>query len=207
MVSTLTAGQARRSSTASLSTFRYHFLFSYIIIYIIPTCFIPTVICSYRICDVMKYLYFVTYLSSLSLCNFLGIEFVLLQVALPIKSISLYFPTKIHTELSITWPILGESAKNNIKYRHFLYSVCHCFTPLCVLQRYYWYKRNTVIWSEIRPFPIDIDYMVQEAIETLRPTLHLCESYDEAAEAADQLDTQFRAKLGELYFGFCSFSS
>ena len=49
----------------------------------------------------------------------------------------------------------------------------------------------------MRPFPIDIDYMVQEAIETLRPTLHLCESYDEAAEAADQLDTQFRAKLGE----------
>ena len=108
VVSTLTAGQARRSSTASLSTFRYHCLFSYIIIYIIPTCFIPTVICSYRICDVMKYLYFVTYLSSLSLCNFLCIEFVLLQVALPIKSISLYLPTKIHTELSITWSILGD---------------------------------------------------------------------------------------------------
>ena len=47
--------------------------------------------------------------------------------------------------------------------------------------------------------------MVQEAIETLRPTLHLCESYDEAAEAADQLDTQFRAKLGEPRLGFVHF--
>ena len=47
--------------------------------------------------------------------------------------------------------------------------------------------------------------MVQEAIETLRPTLHLCESYDEAAEAADQLDTQFRAKLGEPRLGVVHF--
>ena len=65
------------------------------------------------------------------------------------------------------------------------------------VQRYYWFKKKAVIWSEVRPFPIDIDYMVQETVETLRPSLHMSHSYDDAAEAADQLDKQFRAKLGE----------
>ena len=66
------------------------------------------------------------------------------------------------------------------------------------MQRYYWFKRQSALWTAAdRPFPMDIEYLVHDTFEALRPSLQRYTSYKEAAEAADQLDRQFRAKLGE----------
>lgn len=64
-------------------------------------------------------------------------------------------------------------------------------------QRYYWFKRNCQLWSESRPFPIDIMNMVQDTFETIRPKLKLHESYEAASKAAEELGNEFKTKLGE----------
>ncbi len=44
---------------------------------------------------------------------------------------------------------------------------------------------------------MDVEYMMRDTLEGLRPKLKLCENYDEACTAADQLDQEYRAKLGQ----------
>ena len=43
---------------------------------------------------------------------------------------------------------------------------------------------------------MEIDYMVTDTLETLRPKLVHFTSYTQACEAATELDNEFRAKLG-----------
>jgi regulator of nonsense transcripts 2 len=58
-------------------------------------------------------------------------------------------------------------------------------------------KRSSSIWNESRPFPKDMDYLITDTLEAVRPKLQLAQSYEEAQEAANKLDAEFRAKLGE----------
>ncbi len=44
---------------------------------------------------------------------------------------------------------------------------------------------------------MDIEYLMRDTIETLRPKLHVCENYEEAQKAAEELDNEFKAKLGQ----------
>ena len=69
-----------------------------------------------------------------------------------------------------------------------------------VLQRYFWFKKNGVVWTPERPFPVDIEYLLRDTIENLRPKLHICENYEEALKEAEELDNEFKAKLG-ITFG------
>ena len=66
------------------------------------------------------------------------------------------------------------------------------------LQRYYWLKRKSSVWTAERPFPRDVEYLVCDTLELLRPKLQLCTSWDEASQAADALDKEFTSKLGQL---------
>ena len=70
-------------------------------------------------------------------------------------------------------------------------------------------KRSSSIWTEERPFPMDIEYLVQDTLETVRPKLRTAQSYEEAQQEAAKLDEEFRAKLGGWTFcannSLCSF--
>ena len=46
---------------------------------------------------------------------------------------------------------------------------------------------------------MDVEYMVKDTLESLRPKLKLCESYEEAVTAAEELDQEYRAKLGKSH--------
>ena len=72
------------------------------------------------------------------------------------------------------------------------------------LQRYFWFKKNGAVWTPERPFPVDIEYLLRDTIENLRPKLHICENYEEALKEAEELDNEFKAKLGITFIRILS---
>ena len=66
-----------------------------------------------------------------------------------------------------------------------------CF--LVYFQRYFWFKRKSEVFNvETRPFPMDIEYLLKDTLESLRPKTKLAESYEEACQAAEELDNEFK---------------
>ncbi|KAI4794856.1 hypothetical protein KUCAC02_031795, partial [Chaenocephalus aceratus] len=55
-----------------------------------------------------------------------------------------------------------------------------CF--LIYFQRYIWWKKSTEVWTNDHPFPIDIDYMISDTLELLRPKMRLSSSLEEATK-------------------------
>uniref|UniRef100_A0A3P8UQI6 Regulator of nonsense transcripts 2 n=1 Tax=Cynoglossus semilaevis TaxID=244447 RepID=A0A3P8UQI6_CYNSE len=70
-----------------------------------------------------------------------------------------------------------------------------CF--LIYFQRYVWWKKSGDNWTKDHPFPIDIDYMISDTLELLRPKMRLCCSMDEAAKLVSDLEREVLIKLGE----------
>jgi regulator of nonsense transcripts 2 len=71
-----------------------------------------------------------------------------------------------------------------------------------LFQRYYWYKKKNAIWTLELPFPKEVEYVVCDTIELLRPKLRMCTSWEEASQAAEALDKEFAAKLGQFLISF-----
>ncbi|KAI1888054.1 hypothetical protein AGOR_G00181100 [Albula goreensis] len=69
-----------------------------------------------------------------------------------------------------------------------------CF--LIYFQRYIWWKKSMDVWTKDHPFPIDIDYMISDTLELLRPKMRLCCSLDEATRQVSELEREFLLKLG-----------
>ncbi|XP_030071863.1 regulator of nonsense transcripts 2 isoform X1 [Microcaecilia unicolor] len=69
-----------------------------------------------------------------------------------------------------------------------------CF--LVYFQRYIWWKKSLDIWTKDHPFPIDIDYMISDTLELLRPKMKLCSSLDESVRQVQDLEREFLIKLG-----------
>ncbi|XP_043086697.1 regulator of nonsense transcripts 2 isoform X2 [Puntigrus tetrazona] len=69
-----------------------------------------------------------------------------------------------------------------------------CF--LIYFQRYVWWKKSLDVWTKEQPFPIDIEYMITDTLELLRPKMKLCSSLDEACAQVTQLEREFLVKLG-----------
>nr|XP_033814193.1 regulator of nonsense transcripts 2 [Geotrypetes seraphini]XP_033814194.1 regulator of nonsense transcripts 2 [Geotrypetes seraphini] len=69
-----------------------------------------------------------------------------------------------------------------------------CF--LVYFQRYVWWKKGLDIWNKDHPFPIDIDYMISDTLELLRPKMKLCSSLDESIRQVQDLEREFLIKLG-----------
>ena len=65
------------------------------------------------------------------------------------------------------------------------------------LQRYYWFKRALPIWTEDRPFPIDIMNMVRDTVDTIRPKMHMCTNLEQAVTAVQALEEEYKAKICE----------
>lgn len=64
------------------------------------------------------------------------------------------------------------------------------------LQRYIWWKKSIDVWTKDHPFPIDIDYMISDTLELLRPKLRLCCSLEEATKQVTDLEREVLVKLG-----------
>ncbi|XP_060634249.1 regulator of nonsense transcripts 2 isoform X3 [Anolis sagrei] len=69
-----------------------------------------------------------------------------------------------------------------------------CF--LVYFQRYVWWKKNLDVWTKDHPFPIDIDYMISDTLELLRPKIKLCNSLEESVRQVQELEREFLIKLG-----------
>ncbi|XP_078596473.1 regulator of nonsense transcripts 2-like isoform X2 [Branchiostoma floridae x Branchiostoma japonicum] len=68
-----------------------------------------------------------------------------------------------------------------------------CF--LIYFQRYIWVKKSNPTWTEAHPFPIEVDFMVSDTVETLRPKLKLSTSQEEAVKAVEELEQEYRNKF------------
>ncbi|XP_070557491.1 regulator of nonsense transcripts 2-like isoform X2 [Ptychodera flava] len=63
-------------------------------------------------------------------------------------------------------------------------------------QRYLWFKKQLDIWNpEIHPFPIDVEYMVSDTLEALRPKLIIPSTAEEAYQAVRDLEQEFLPKI------------
>ncbi|OCT89218.1 regulator of nonsense transcripts 2 isoform X1 [Xenopus laevis] len=69
-----------------------------------------------------------------------------------------------------------------------------CF--LVYFQRYVWWKKSLDVWTKDHPFPIDIDYMITDTLELLRPKTKLCASLNESVRQVQDLEREFLTKLG-----------
>ena len=52
------------------------------------------------------------------------------------------------------------------------------------------------VWSAEHQFPIDIDYMISDTLELLRPKMRLCISLEDSARQVTELEREFLVKLG-----------
>ncbi|XP_059153524.1 regulator of nonsense transcripts 2-like isoform X2 [Physella acuta] len=71
-----------------------------------------------------------------------------------------------------------------------------CF--LVYFQRYYWFKKSNPVFDEQHPFPIDIENLMNETIEIVRPKLVQYKSYQEACDAAEKLEVEYKAKIASV---------
>lgn len=69
-----------------------------------------------------------------------------------------------------------------------------CF--LVYFQRYIWWKKSLDVWTKDHPFPIDVDYMISDILELLRPKMKFCTSLEEAIKQVQELEREFLIKLG-----------
>ncbi|GAB1285950.1 Regulator of nonsense transcripts 2 [Apodemus speciosus] len=63
-------------------------------------------------------------------------------------------------------------------------------------ERYVWWKKSLEVWTKDHPFPIDIDYMISDTLELLRPKIKLCNSLEESIRQVQDLEREFLIKLG-----------
>lgn len=55
------------------------------------------------------------------------------------------------------------------------------------------------VWTKDHPFPIDIDYMISDTLELLRPKIKLCNSLEESIRQVQDLEREFLIKLGKQF--------
>ncbi|XP_025107630.1 regulator of nonsense transcripts 2-like [Pomacea canaliculata] len=71
-----------------------------------------------------------------------------------------------------------------------------CF--LTFFQRYYWFKKSLSVWKEDHPFPVDLENMQHDTFEAIRPKTRLFSSLDEAQEAVQVIQDEYKAKIAGL---------
>lgn len=63
-------------------------------------------------------------------------------------------------------------------------------------KRYIWWKKSVDVWTKDHPFPIDIDYMITDMLELLRPKMRFSCSLEEATKQVADLEREVLVKLG-----------
>ena len=54
------------------------------------------------------------------------------------------------------------------------------------------------MWSDALPFPREVDYMVADTIESLRPKLNVHSTAEEAKKAVEELEKELQDKICEF---------
>ena len=68
-----------------------------------------------------------------------------------------------------------------------------CF--LTYFQDYVWQKKSDVCWNDECPFPRDVEYMINDTIESLRPKMKLYTSREETLQAIIDLNKEYEEKV------------
>lgn len=71
-----------------------------------------------------------------------------------------------------------------------------CF--LAYFQRYYWFKRSNPIYTEARPFPVDVENLMIDTMECIRPKMRLHPNYEEACKAVEELENEYKQKVASV---------
>lgn len=71
-----------------------------------------------------------------------------------------------------------------------------CF--LAYFQRYYWFKRSNPIYTEARPFPVDVENLMIDTMECIRPKMRLHRNYEEACKAVEELENEYKQKVASV---------
>lgn len=71
-----------------------------------------------------------------------------------------------------------------------------CF--LAYFQRYYWFKRSNPIYTESRPFPVDVENLMIDTMECIRPKMRLHQNYEEACKAVEELENEYKQKVASV---------
>ncbi|XP_033096855.1 regulator of nonsense transcripts 2-like isoform X2 [Anneissia japonica] len=72
-----------------------------------------------------------------------------------------------------------------------------CF--LVYFQQYVLYKKSLAIWDpEIRPFPMDVDNMISDTLEALRPKMKMLASLEESNDEVLKLQNEYIQKLSPV---------
>lgn len=71
-----------------------------------------------------------------------------------------------------------------------------CF--LAYFQRYYWFKRSNPIYTESRPFPVDVENLMIDTMECIRPKMRLHQNYEEACKAVEELEDEYKQKVASV---------
>ena len=67
------------------------------------------------------------------------------------------------------------------------------------LLRYYWFKKSWPHWDiNARPFPVDVEYMMQDAIENLKPKYKMPTTFEEACDNVAKMEEELRRKVTPL---------
>lgn len=61
-------------------------------------------------------------------------------------------------------------------------------------------KKADSIWHEGHPFPRDVDYMIADTLEALRPKLTMFTNLEEAVESLEKLNKEHQEQIGILAF-------
>ncbi|WAR26387.1 RENT2-like protein [Mya arenaria] len=64
--------------------------------------------------------------------------------------------------------------------------------------RYYWFKKSLPVWSELRPFPVDAENLMQDTMDAVRPKLKMYASFEEASTACEELEKELKPKIAGL---------
>ena len=57
-------------------------------------------------------------------------------------------------------------------------------------------KKADPIWHEGHPYPRDVDYMVTDTLESLRPKLTVFTNLEEAMESLNKLNKEHKEQIG-----------
>ena len=73
----------------------------------------------------------------------------------------------------------------------FVGKYCSLFSQCYILK-----KKTDPIWNEGHPFPRDVDYMVADTLESLRPKLTMYSSLEQAVESLQKLNKEHQEQIG-----------
>ena len=86
----------------------------------------------------------------------------------------------------------------------FFQRLFHRNLKIKLFQYYYLFKRSLPIWTEDNPFPVAVDFGMKDTLSTLRPKLKPYKSFQEAADAVENLEKELMKKLSQAV-GFYPF--